>query len=87
MTNRSQSGSLGQLGRVHRLIVALLPDVPGEGLVAGDVALLIEADAAVNRIELVRAKGLDYRVELERAGFLDRLRPGLDPDFPGEFSC
>ena len=38
--------SLGELLRLDRRVVAFLPDVPYEGLVAVDVALVVEADPA-----------------------------------------
>jgi hypothetical protein len=44
-------GSVAQI-RCRR-VVALLPDVPREGLVAVDVALVVEADPAEDGVELV----------------------------------
>jgi hypothetical protein len=48
--------SVDQLGRVDRRVIALLPDVPHEGLVAVDIALVVEADRAEDSIELMRAQ-------------------------------
>ena len=48
-----------------------------KGLVAGDVALGVEADAAEHGVEFARAQGVGHRFGLERARLLDRLRPDL----------
>ena len=71
--------SVRPLGRVERGVVALLPDVPDEGLVAVHVALVVEADRAEDGVEFVRAQRRDDRLGFDRAGLLDRLRPDLDP--------
>jgi hypothetical protein len=49
----SDVASLSQLGRIDWRVVAALPDVPSEWFVAGDVALLVEAYAAEDGVELL----------------------------------
>jgi hypothetical protein len=75
---RAPSTSFDQLRRIDRRVVALAPDVPHEGVVAGDVALLVEADGAENGVELVGMERRGDRLGFERARFLDRLRPQLN---------
>ena len=57
---------------MHRRVFAVFPQVPNEGVVAGDIALLIEADAAEDGVELVRAQRLGNCRRLEFPGYLDR---------------
>ena len=71
-------GSLNQLGRRGRRVFTLPPDVPHERLVAGDVAVLVEADCAEQRVEFIAMERRGDRVGFERAGFLNRLRPELN---------
>jgi hypothetical protein len=47
-------------------------------VVAGDIALLIEADAAKHGIELQAVERLGDRARRKRARLLDGLRPGLN---------
>ncbi len=48
------------------------------GLLNCEIALLVEVDGAEDGVELVLAQRRNHRLELQRAGFLGRLRPRLD---------
>jgi hypothetical protein len=61
----------------RRMVAALGPDVPGERLDAGHIALVVKAQTAENRVKFIVTQRLDHCSGLEGARLCDRLRPDL----------
>jgi hypothetical protein len=76
--HRPYSASLGELAWFRGRVVACLPLVPYEGVVARDVAFGVEADAAEHCVELIRSHRGGDGICLDRSGLLDRLAPDLN---------